>query len=112
MNENRLEELLSSESFLTKILPMGSAEEVQSAFKNEGVDLSIDEINKLHNTILYIAEHGELSESDLEQVAGGFYGLSMAQSDKLFAIMNKTVHVVCKVLTFFEKIDVVTLARW
>ena len=50
---------------------METAEEVQAALKEKGLDLSIDDILKIQKT-LTSQENGELSEDEMENVAGGF----------------------------------------
>lgn len=49
---------------------METPEDVQTALKEKGVDLSIEDIKAIQN-ILVNQEDGELSEDDLENVAGG-----------------------------------------
>ncbi len=71
--EKMLMEVAQDQEFLAKILAIETAEEVQVAFKEDkGIEISIEEINAIHNAIIKRIENGgELSESDLEDVAGG-----------------------------------------
>ncbi len=62
------EELLKDAAFLKEVAAMKSVEEVQKAFAAKGVDISIDELNALQKK----AMNGELSDADLENVAGGW----------------------------------------
>jgi predicted ribosomally synthesized peptide with nif11-like leader len=59
-------ELLKDESFVKKVSGMKSVEDVQKAFADKGVSISIDELKKMQK-----AANGELSDGDLESVAGG-----------------------------------------
>ncbi len=70
MNEERIKELFSDEAFVKEVLALETPEEVQAAFAEKDVDLSVAEIQKAYE-ILSEHEGEELSEEDLEQVAGG-----------------------------------------
>ena len=69
MNNEQLKELFSDEAFVTSILELETVEEVQKALADKGLELSIDEIITIKNTLAN--EETELSEDDLENVAGG-----------------------------------------
>ena len=71
MNEALIKEIFSDEAFLKSLAEMETAEEVQAALKEKGLDLSIDDILKIQKT-LTSQENGELSEDEMENVAGGF----------------------------------------
>ena len=71
MNEALIKEIFSDEAFLKSLSEMETAEEVQAALKEKGLDLSIDDILKIQKT-LTSQENGELSEDEMENVAGGF----------------------------------------
>ena len=72
MNEQRMKELFSDEAFVKSLFAMETAEEVQAALKEKGVELSFEEINKIRDTILVnVNESGELALDELENVAGG-----------------------------------------
>ena len=54
------------------MMDLETAEDVQKAMEQKGISLSIPEINKLQSMLESQASgEGELSESDLEEVAGG-----------------------------------------
>ena len=69
MNEAQLKELFSDEAFVTSILEIDNAEDVQKALADKGLELSLKEITTIQKTLS--EEEGELSEDDLENVAGG-----------------------------------------
>ena len=84
MNE-KIKELFSSEEFVTKMLSLETAEEVQALFAENEIDCSIEEINKLYEEItkkIQQAENGEeveaeIDDEDLSEVSGGV-GLAIA----------------------------------
>ena len=83
MNEN-LTKVFSDEAFLKELLAAESAEAAQKMLEDKGVNMSVDEINQLGEYAgkvisgeitaedIQNQESDELSEDDLENVAGGF----------------------------------------
>jgi lactobin A/cerein 7B family class IIb bacteriocin len=69
MNEEKIKELFSDEAFVDSILEMETPEEVQKALSDKGVELSLEEIGTIKDTLA--SSDGELSENELEEVAGG-----------------------------------------
>ena len=71
MNENyeKILELLKDDAFADAVLSAESSDAVQQLFGENGVDLSIAEIKALGKSLTQ--SEGELSEEDLENVAGG-----------------------------------------
>lgn len=69
MNEQQIKELFSDEAFTASILEMETPEEVQKALSDKGLELSLEEISTIQNSLLN--NEGELSEDELENVAGG-----------------------------------------
>ena len=69
-----LEKLLSDEAFASTLVAMQSAEEVQAALNAKGLDLSIEEINNLAKALNEAsASDKDLTEEELDSVAGGIY---------------------------------------
>ena len=66
--------LVNDKDFVTKMLVQETPEDVQGLFAENGVDVTLDEINDLGKAI-YNASHEDdsetLSESELDSVAGG-----------------------------------------
>lgn len=76
MDNEKLIEILRDKEFAKKILVMETAEEVQNAFKEKGVEISLEEIGALGTAINKIIEKGEksLSEDELGGISGGHVG--------------------------------------
>ena len=72
MNEQRIQELFSDETFVKSLTEMDTPEQVQAAFQTKGVEVSTDDLIKTRDFILAnINEDGELSLDALDNVAGG-----------------------------------------
>lgn len=69
MNEEQLKKLFSDDAFVASILEMETAEEVQKSLADKGLELSLDEIAIIKNTLN--SEETELSEDDLKAISGG-----------------------------------------
>ncbi len=74
MNKEKILEILKDQAFATKILEMQTPEQVQAAFKEKGVEISVDEVKVLGEIINKMVEKktSKLSPADLEEIAGGF----------------------------------------
>lgn len=70
MNEELLKEILSDSDFAKSLIEMETPEAVQAALKEKGVELSLADITAIQSILTEQAE-GELSEDELENVAGG-----------------------------------------
>ncbi len=71
MNETLIKEVFSDKAFVETLLGMETAEEVQAALKEKKLELSIEDIEKIQKS-LTAQENSELSEEEMESVAGGF----------------------------------------
>ena len=72
MNEQRIKEVFSDEAFVKELFSLETAEEAQKALKSKNVDMSIEELNKIRDTLLAkVSESGELSLDALDEAAGG-----------------------------------------
>ena len=70
-------ELESDETFTKELMNCGSAEKVQALFKENGVNLSMEQVNDLLKSvgelILKLDQNdGELTDDELEQISGGW----------------------------------------
>lgn len=73
---NRLDSIknaLKDNNFVEFLIKLETAEDVQAAFKEKDVELSLDEINKIKTLMRKISEDSnELSDNELDDVVGGF----------------------------------------
>ena len=70
----KLRDLLNSEAFAKEVEGMKTAEDLQAALKQHGIEMTIDEIVELGGQLAHqmgMGKDGELSEDDLENVSGG-----------------------------------------
>ena len=70
MNEEQLKQVLADESFVASLLDLETPQEVQAALKEKGIDLELADIEAVKRSVEQ-AQDGELSDDDLEDVAGG-----------------------------------------
>jgi predicted ribosomally synthesized peptide with nif11-like leader len=65
--------LEADNSLVEKLFALETPEEVQSFLKDQGLDFSLEEINTVREALVKNLEkgEGELSDADLENVAGG-----------------------------------------
>ena len=77
MNEERIKEVFADEAFVKELLSKETPEEVQAMLEDKDIEVSVAEIVKLREMIMKKAENpdAELSDEDLEDVAGGCYGI-------------------------------------
>lgn len=70
---NKFIDVLKDEDFANEILEMQTTEEVQKAFKEKGIDITIDDIKIIEEIINKMVEKNStiLSEEDLENIGGG-----------------------------------------
>jgi hypothetical protein len=72
MSEQEIKDIFSDEAYVSSLLALDTAEEVQASLAEKGLDLSTAEITKLLDTLQKYSEaDGELSEDALETVTGG-----------------------------------------
>ncbi len=73
MKIEKITEVVKDEEFAKSIIDMKSPEEVKEAFAKKEVEISLDEAQVIISTIERMVKKGsvELSEKDLEEIAGG-----------------------------------------
>lgn len=70
--EEKIKELVEDQEFVKKLLSCEEPEQVQKLFADNGVEISLEDVKALGKALAAMAESdGELSEDDLEAVAGG-----------------------------------------
>ena len=77
MNEELLKQVLSDTDFVKSLVELEHSEDVQTALKEKGVEISLKDITTIQN-ILTTQDEGELSEDELEDVAGGVLTITAA----------------------------------
>lgn len=70
MDEKLAKEVFSDKEFVKSLLLMETPEEVQSALKEKGIDLTVEDIMQIRE-MCNRADTDELSDDELENVAGG-----------------------------------------
>ena len=71
MDEKKMLAAVEDRAFLEKIVGMDSVEDVQAAFKKDkGIEISAEDLEAIQKVVEEKMD-GELSEDDLENVAGG-----------------------------------------
>jgi hypothetical protein len=72
IGEQEIKDLFADEAYVSSLLALDTAEEVQASLAKKGLDLSTAEITTLLDSMQKYAESDEeLSEADLETVTGG-----------------------------------------
>jgi predicted ribosomally synthesized peptide with nif11-like leader len=72
--------LEANQSLAEKLFALETPGEVQSFLKEQGLEFSLDEINTFKDALIKAAtkpKSGELSDEDLEDVAGGSAGTAL-----------------------------------
>ncbi|MBR1729834.1 MAG: Nif11-like leader peptide family RiPP precursor [Selenomonadaceae bacterium] len=67
----KLKEIFADKDFTAKVLEMETPEEVQKAVKTKGVEMSLEEIDSIKDFVEKNSEGEELTDDQLENVAGG-----------------------------------------
>lgn len=70
MDNEKIKEVFSDDSFVASLMEMETAEDVQAALLEKEIDISLDEIASIRR-VLSEQDDGEISDDDLEDVAGG-----------------------------------------
>ena len=80
MDKSVIDRLAQDEAFLEKILGLDTPEEVQIAFKEKGVELTLEEIEIFAQIVkLAVENDGVLSDEVLERISGGVEGAEIAE---------------------------------
>lgn len=77
MDEAKIKELFKNEVFVNDLFESKTYEEAQAKLADNGVELSVEDIKKLVELIKK-KQAGELSDAELESVAGGLFGVEDA----------------------------------
>ncbi len=66
-----LAKLEADKGLAEKIFGLETPEEVQSFLKTQGLEFSLEEIDSIKNALVKAVQKGELTDDDLDDVAGG-----------------------------------------
>ena len=96
MNEERIKEIFSDEAFVIELLSLEKPEDAQALLKTKGIELDLDQICKMGEMLnkklnAMAAEEGEISEDDLEDVAGGWFAIVMPIITTIATCIYKSV---------------------
>lgn len=83
------QKLEADKSLAEKIFNLETAAEVQSLLKTQGLEFSLEEINSLKGALVKSAQKSELSEEELEEVAGGII-VTTSVAATTFAVLGGT----------------------
>ena len=79
MNEERIKEVFSDKAFVEELISTHEPEKIQALLESKDIEMSIAEIEKFKDAVMKKLENPdaelELSDEDLEDVAGGCYGI-------------------------------------
>lgn len=103
MNEQRIKEVFSDELFMAELLQMETAEEVQAALKAKGVEFSTQDIYNIRDIVINYANLDELSDSELEEVAGGFVMPTI--SSDMFKLIFKGITTAVKMVATVHELS-------
>jgi len=88
----KLEDLIKDEDYVNHLLSLGSLEEVSKELKNEkGLNITSDELRRIVELTKKKAD-SELSEEELEEVAGGKALLNVYPKHKILSTCEKGDH--------------------
>ena len=107
MDKQKLQEIFSDKAYVESIAKM-SAEDAAKSLCEKGVEVTADDLMKVHEFVLAHKEelqNGELSEDALASVAGGM-------SDKTSRIIGLTVGVGLSAGSIITVITCMALAIW
>ena len=84
MDNKKILEILSDQAFFTNIISMKTPEQVQDAFLEKNIKLSIEEIKVLGDLVNLIRKQKSqpLSEAELDNVSGGVVQPSSTENDQ------------------------------
>lgn len=85
----QMEEVMADKAFAEKLVSLKELEDVKKELEDKGVDLTVDEIKQIIETLGNEEEvDGELSDDELEEAAGGF-GIGVSSGRCLERFFNR-----------------------
>ena len=96
MDKEKFSALLKDEAFVKELVEKETVEEAQALLASKGVELSADQLNEIRKGIAARIEGGEeLSDEQLENVAGGFADAITSVVDAIISV-GDFVHTVTR----------------
>lgn len=85
MQDEKIKEVMQDESFVEEIFKMETPEDVQAAFKNKGIDISLDEVGTLGDIINAMSDKKShnLCEEELNKIVGGAKNIFYEWAEKI-----------------------------
>ena len=90
MDKEKLTEIFSDKEFVKSFFEPKNEEEVQKVLKEKGINLSLQEIQKIRE-ILIQKKNGELSDEELEAVSGGGFGDSFLKCLQVAQVISELI---------------------
>lgn len=87
MSMERLEEVFEDDQFVEALLAMETPEEMQNALAEKGIEVSLEEIMQVRDLVSRF-QGGELTEDELESVAGGMSGGAKAMNGLISKVIG------------------------
>ena len=111
MDKERLKEIFSDKEFVTELVSLEAAEEIQALLKTKGVELDLEQIEKGKKMVAEKLERfaagedvfdDEIDESELDKVSGGAVTAA-------FVVVQAIVVAVCLGV---QEVHELTRGRW
>ena len=90
MDKEKLTEIFSNKEFVKSFFEPKNEEEVQKVLKEKGIDLSLQEIQKMREMLIQ-KKNGELSDEELEAVSGGGFGDSFLKCLQVAQVISELI---------------------
>ncbi|MDY2700265.1 MAG: Nif11-like leader peptide family natural product precursor [Lachnospiraceae bacterium] len=87
MSIERMDEVFKDDKFVETLLAMETPEEMQNALAEKGVEVSLEEVVQAKNLVSQY-QAGELTEEELENVAGGMSGGAKAMNGLISKVVG------------------------
>ena len=111
MDKERLKEIFSDKEFLTELISLEAAEDIQALLKTKGIELDLEQIEKGKKMVAEKLERfvagedvfeDEIVEDDLEKISGGSVTAT-------FVVVQAIVVAVCLGV---QEVHELTRGRW
>ncbi len=92
----KFNQLMEDKEFVVKMLSQKTEEDVQKLFLENNVEMTLDEVDELGATLDKAFEklnNDELDEESLENVSGGFLGITLAAGVTWWAVGKAVIGV-------------------